>query len=43
MWGLAGRFLAARSIVAHRESPAAILCVVDDEDFALRSGREAML
>jgi len=43
MWDLAARFPASQSIVGDREAPARILRVVADQDFALRSGREAML
>jgi hypothetical protein len=43
MWGLAIRFLGPRSIVGNREAPAGILHALADQDFALRSGREAVL
>ena len=43
MWDIAARSLASQSIVGDREAPARILRVVADQDFALRSGREAML
>jgi CRP-like cAMP-binding protein len=43
MCGLAVRFVGPRSIVGNRKAPAGSLRVVADQDFALCSGREAML